>query len=217
MWEDVYEEIDGRIIKEVIDTLLSKMSARHEIIVRARYCEGMTLKEIADMCKVSTERIRQGESKALRILRSPKYNKEFRKLAIPWVDKIMDARETSIRDHEKQKVIDKLEWLKSRQEEDQKRIKEEIARRKLKIVEHDHEKPSMKVQRNERIVPDYPPHFVQLIDGPKPYLHVHPNYGIINRDLDPETYDRWLEYLMNVKKNNAHVGLLEEYKKRSFK
>ena len=70
-WVEVELEIDVR-------DMLKVLPERYKEVVVKRFFESKTLKAIGIDLGVTTERIRQMEAKALRILRNPKNSKSLR-------------------------------------------------------------------------------------------------------------------------------------------
>ena len=68
---DTLEQIHREQIHRAIEKELEALPEREANVIRKRYYEGLTLKEVAANVGVSPERIRQLESKALRKLRRP--------------------------------------------------------------------------------------------------------------------------------------------------
>lgn len=62
-------------IDEEIEVAMAKLSERFRDVLRMRFWDRMTLREIAGILGVTHERIRQIEAKALRILRHPDNSK----------------------------------------------------------------------------------------------------------------------------------------------
>lgn len=142
----------------------------------------------------------------------------FLKLDIPFINKYYKALDDA-------KVKWELEHKKLQEDWNRKKHEEAIqleierrdrdrARTKLKIVDSEIPKPEMKVERHIPKPPLYPPYFVKLLFNRQnePYLHVDVAYGSIDRALDPETYDRWLNYLLQSAKNNSHSEILNHWK-----
>lgn len=70
--DDVYKEIEQRVLRETLEKLMGELKNREQEILKARYGfeDGVekTLEEVGQMFGVTRERIRQIESKALRKL-----------------------------------------------------------------------------------------------------------------------------------------------------
>lgn len=202
MWEDVHEAVDEILITEFIDKHLAKLSPREEIAVRLRYFLKYTYKQIGETLKVGPDRASQIEHRGIRKLR--KFENEFRKLNINWIDKFYErlAKEQlqyKIEREEKQK-----KWIEECKKRDEEAIQRQIAKRKLKIVEGkgqtvNHPELCSGPKKSEYEPPFFPPFFVKLSKNNegKHFLYVLPGYGSIDRNLDPETYDKWLEYLIS--------------------
>lgn len=65
------QETASRAYLPAVETVLSTISPREQKIMRLRYQEGMTLKEVADKERIGPERVRQVQDQALRKLRHP--------------------------------------------------------------------------------------------------------------------------------------------------
>ena len=59
-------------LQEAVGAALSTVPEQYREILRLRYWEDMTLRDIGDLRGVSWERVRQMENKGIRILRQPK-------------------------------------------------------------------------------------------------------------------------------------------------
>lgn len=202
MWQDVdTDAIDEELIEEQVYSILNQLHPRHAKVVMLRNGFGCTYKEIGDLFKVSASRIREIDLKGLRILRSDRYLKEFRKLDIPWIEQIFLNREREEKKRREERERLNREWHQKCIEEEIAKEKETKARGKLKIVDSDIPKPEAIVQTYSPKPPHLPPFFVKLFytDKNEPYLHVDSAYGTIDRRLDPVTYDRWLAYLIDPK------------------
>lgn len=201
MWEDVdTDSIDERLIEEKVYSILDTLPERYRKVVMLRNGFGCTYSEIGERFKVSAERIRQVNAKALRILRS-RYEREFKSLDIPWINRYFIELDKENKRYEEELEKHQREW---HQKQVELKIIEAAKRRereKLKIVDSEIPKPEAIVNPYSQKPPYFPPFFVKLLynDNNQPFLHVHKNYGTINRDLDPVTYDRWLAYLIDPK------------------
>jgi RNA polymerase primary sigma factor len=81
--EDVLKEIFSKSTTRAIRDVLSTLTPREEKVIRRRFgigCDEETLEEIGSSFKVSRERIRQIEAKAIERLRHPLRVKELKKL-----------------------------------------------------------------------------------------------------------------------------------------
>ena len=65
------QDFDKKDLEEVMEAALSTLSRRQSNILHLRFKQGLRLDEIAEKFEISEERVRQIESKALRILRHP--------------------------------------------------------------------------------------------------------------------------------------------------
>ena len=93
--ESAVERIDYAVMQEVVAGALSTITPREEMVVKLRYGledgEEHTLEEVGQVFKVTRERIRQIEKKAIRKLRHPSRS---RKLKVFWCDIIpINAKE----------------------------------------------------------------------------------------------------------------------------
>ena len=64
-------QLDKKDLEQVIGAALDTLDNKHRKILNLRYKEGLSLEEIAEKYDITKERVRQIESKALRILRHP--------------------------------------------------------------------------------------------------------------------------------------------------
>lgn len=74
-------DFDGAMLKEDLDKMLKTLGTREELVLRLRFGLGgpeFTFSELADRLKVSTERLRQIEARALRKLRHPSRSTRLR-------------------------------------------------------------------------------------------------------------------------------------------
>jgi RNA polymerase sigma factor (sigma-70 family) len=71
------EHIDGPLQEEDeianIRRLLRRLPPRHAMVLRARYLDGLTLRETAEILRVSKARVAQLERRALQIMRDLGY------------------------------------------------------------------------------------------------------------------------------------------------
>jgi RNA polymerase sigma factor (sigma-70 family) len=65
------QDFDKKDLEQVIGAALGTLDNKHRKILNLRYKEGLSLEEIAEKYDITKERVRQIESKALRILRHP--------------------------------------------------------------------------------------------------------------------------------------------------
>ena len=79
--ENAFDQIAKTDVNNIVANTLSNLSSREERVIRMRFgigtMEEYTLEEIGNKFKVTRERIRQIESKALSRLRSTRYTKEL--------------------------------------------------------------------------------------------------------------------------------------------
>ena len=66
-----FSGLENEEISLVVDKVLSSLTERQECVIRMRYCQEMTISEVAKAQGCSRERIRQIEAIALRKLRHP--------------------------------------------------------------------------------------------------------------------------------------------------
>lgn len=72
-WRDSLEEsIWRKQLQEAVESAMSTVPEQYREVLRQRYWENMTLRDIGDLHGISWERVRQMEKKGLRILRQPK-------------------------------------------------------------------------------------------------------------------------------------------------
>jgi RNA polymerase sigma factor (sigma-70 family) len=71
----IERKIEGEKLKEWLDEALSRLPYRRQRILRMRYFDEMTYKEIGDAFHVTEERVRQIEENALRKLRMSRSNR----------------------------------------------------------------------------------------------------------------------------------------------
>lgn len=74
----VVEEIQAEQLKAEIWACVDSLEGRQSEVIRKRYQDNLTLREIGQVYGVSRDAIRQVESKALRQLRKPKYSNRLR-------------------------------------------------------------------------------------------------------------------------------------------
>jgi len=203
MWEDIHESVDKILIQYAIRSILSLLHPRQQTVLICRFWREMTLKETSKKINTNSERARQIEAKALRILRSEKFLKEFKKLGIPWIDNHFIKIEREERELKNRQKQNEIEFNKECIRKEIERRNLEKSREKLKIINPYHGKPEALVYVPK--VPSFPPHFVKLFynNRNEPFLHVDSDYGSINRDLDPETYDKWLTHLIRQELKNG--------------
>lgn len=72
-WRESLEESMWRKeLQEAVESALSTVPEQYREILRLRYWEDMTLRDIADLRGISWERVRQMENKGIRLLRQPR-------------------------------------------------------------------------------------------------------------------------------------------------
>lgn len=76
--EDVIKKLDAAVMKETLWATVDELPDNLPEVIRCRYQEQMTLKEIGERLDVSTERARQVEAKAMRKLREPHRTVKYR-------------------------------------------------------------------------------------------------------------------------------------------
>lgn len=67
--EDIDEELDGQDRVGMLHDSIEAMPERDRFVIRARWFDGRTLQDIGDELRISKERVRQIEAKALEFLR----------------------------------------------------------------------------------------------------------------------------------------------------
>lgn len=203
--DDVRDNVDKILIQEAVEALLLTLTEREAYVLRARFFDLKTFRQIGKQINLSSERIRQHHSKAIRKLRQPKRMAVIRKLGIPWLHNAL-ARE---------KEVEKAREIESNKEAE--RYYREIELRWQAQKERHAERERFKYDHhgNEPYLPTYNPKIETAKPTPKPepseycprivilqfthdaipYLSTLPIHGYnasIERSRDPETYDRWL-------------------------
>lgn len=204
MWKDVHEAVDKALIQDAIGQIMNSLRDRHRSVLFCRFWLGMTLKETGAECGVSQEVIRQNEAKALRILRSERYAKEFDKLGLDWIQRIREDVEREEKNEQELRQKEAAEWHKNYIEKKIAARKLAEARKKLQIIYVEGPPPPVYVKPAPPKPPKFPPSIVKLLYNNQnaPFLYISPSYGYIDRDLDPETYDKWLAYLIQNKRES---------------
>lgn len=84
LWESTVNEFTNLIARNCIDKVLSELNERQIKVLNMRFgldgSEPMTLEAIGNELKVSSNRVRQIEAKALRKLRHPSRSRQLREL-----------------------------------------------------------------------------------------------------------------------------------------
>lgn len=75
---DVVDRIEAERLHEVIWGLVDSLEGQQSDVIRCKYQKGMKLDEIGKACGVDRERVRQIESKALRVLRRDENSRKLR-------------------------------------------------------------------------------------------------------------------------------------------
>lgn len=209
MWDDVQPFVDKILLAEALEHHLKVTLSEMEYeIVKMRIYEGFTLEECGNVIGVSKERIRQSESKALRKLRRESNDEFYEKIGVPNFDGIKAKRakeeaerqareEKEHREYQvwyrelRKKEVEEANRLRAREEEKRRLYQEELKAIKIPIEET---RVSYGI-----VAPQLPPKFIQLKYSSlgRPFLECDWRYGTIMRDRDPETYDRWMEYLIS--------------------
>lgn len=81
--EDTVERMHAQELKETLWGMVDSLEEKQPEIIRARYQEGKTLREIAEAQGIQVEAVRQQQNKALRTLRNPR---NANRLRILWED-----------------------------------------------------------------------------------------------------------------------------------
>lgn len=81
--EDTVERMHAQELKETLWGMVDGLEGKQPAIIRARYQEGKTLREIAEAQGIQVEAVRQQQDKGLRTLRRPK---NLNRLRILWED-----------------------------------------------------------------------------------------------------------------------------------
>ena len=81
--EDTVERMHAQDLKETLWNLVDSLEGKQPEIIRARYQDGKTLREIAEAQGIQVEAVRQQQAKGLRTLRNPK---NANRLRILWED-----------------------------------------------------------------------------------------------------------------------------------
>jgi DNA-directed RNA polymerase sigma subunit (sigma70/sigma32) len=74
--------VDSSEMSKAVRRVLATLEVREEMVLRIRYFTNYTLEQTGKIFKVSKERIRQIETKALRKLRHPTRNRYFQPFII---------------------------------------------------------------------------------------------------------------------------------------
>jgi RNA polymerase sigma factor (sigma-70 family) len=69
---DFEKTIDSERLKNKFDELLAGLTERQQQVLNFRFFQEKTLEEVSDILNISKERVRQIETKAVRLLRNPK-------------------------------------------------------------------------------------------------------------------------------------------------
>ena len=210
-YDNLREIIDQVFIKEFIDKILDTLLEREKKVIIYRFYDELSLDQTGKKLGVSRERIRQIEHKAIRKLRSSSLHDEYRKLGLNYVNKYATyvkqkeqterERQNEIVNFWKEKYQEKLQSDQIENERIQKLQKEKTQvvyiRRFLTI--HDIPLREEIIVREIPKPSEKPPDYVILAGTTEnPFLQLKQYFnGDIRRDRDPETYDRWLNYLLN--------------------
>lgn len=71
-FQNVEDKLWHKQMQEAMETALSSIPEQYADVLRMRHYEGLTLAEVGEIRGVAAERVRQMESKGLRLLRQPK-------------------------------------------------------------------------------------------------------------------------------------------------
>lgn len=77
-FEQVQDDWQQAQLNSCFDECLSELPIRHALVLKGRYHEDKTLREVADDLSISYQRVRQLESDALRKLRKPQFKDRLR-------------------------------------------------------------------------------------------------------------------------------------------
>jgi hypothetical protein len=130
-WQESLEEsMWQKQLQETVETALATVPERYREILRLRYWENMSLRDIGNLHNVSWERVRQMENKGIRLLRQPRNACHLR----PFYDfdfychtSLSAFNQTGMSIQERYLVIE--EERKEREEKERKRRDEEFQRR----------------------------------------------------------------------------------------
>lgn len=216
--DDFRDEIDAPNRYALLEKALKNLPPREEFILRRRWFNGFSLKAIGKLVGISLGRVRQIELKALRRIRHPKLSSaEIRNTDSKW--RVEAQREAALSPSEKyaedlrnyrknnppdtEEVIfrNRLAWMKKKKHGALQLVR---CRRQTQLL---HIQADREVQRQkewEDHKADFrrrnprPPYYIQLgFDKYKnPYLWCNPRFGKVERSIDPECYDMWLNHLL---------------------
>lgn len=171
---DIRDEIDEKLLNDLMDYILRDLSDRERIILQKRLIEKKLLREIGELLGISTERIRQIRSRAIRKLI---HNKNKLKI----LNEYFPSHPYTL---EIQKKIRKCKENRRKYEaEEAQREKEYLQRREKAMLKYINAPHDFKCPGNV---------FLGYRDDNTPYLLTLPVGGYFNRNMDQETYDRWL-------------------------
>jgi DNA-binding CsgD family transcriptional regulator len=211
---DFREELDKNHIQWAISKVLETLTDRQSTVLKCIFWEGLTTKETAKRLNISRERIRQIELKALRKLRAPKIVSLLTEYEIPeakiYHEKYLKLEKDRLKKYESS-FIEYENKEKLRKKSFVLGYYSTLRRSKNVFIDEQENLPENLPENHEEIFPKpkerkpslNPPYGVQLHwNGEKFVLNTFIPYANIDRDRDPDTYDRWLNYLIEKQKNS---------------
>lgn len=98
---DTREIVEYSLMRDALEEQLDTLLPREALILRLRFFDELTLKQIGEICKVTPERIREIEAKALRKLRYPSRAKKL----YPYLPEENQIYQSMLEEQDKQDVI----------------------------------------------------------------------------------------------------------------
>jgi|GEM_PF-5239310 len=200
---NVTDLVDRNILQEEIDKFLEKFPPRNRLLFQQRI-NGLTFKEIARNLSLSDGRVAAIFTVMSRKFRNTKRLRLIIFDLFPDVEKAYKKQRKIEKERSKEeKRLSDLQWTKFN-EEQQKLLDDhaEYLRRVEQRRTQEYVAPRVEIiQFNVRGNPIQRPYFVTLkYLGITPILVCDPEFGTINRNRDPEVYDRWLKELIEENK-----------------
>lgn len=201
--DDVRENVDRIIFQETLQEILKELPPIEAKVIHHRFWDEMTLRDIGKLIGRSPERVRQHESKALRRLRKPSMRKTLIECGDSWLEiavaiwekRLKEAEEKEEKEEKRiEEYYRKIEEKRKKQKHINNFAKEIIPRIRINNDIWVSSKAFQEPKREERSASKWAPSIVKLGFGCfGPYLYSSdPRYSI-NRNRDPDAYDRWLK------------------------
>lgn len=201
MYTKEHEKLDAIFLRQFIEKVLVSLGERYLKVYRLRFGEELSMKECGEILKITGSRISQMEMKGFRKVRQA-LEAHIDRLEIPWV---------------KKKILEEIDKEKEKEKARQNQMKEfEIERQKRwEEINKRNERRSKLIIYNKPIVfpgtildhychsnkPNYwvfdrsiTVSLLKTENGP--ILHVPAWIGVIERSIDPECYDEWLDEMI---------------------